>query len=133
MNNSARSAYLDATVATACPARLLVMLCERLVIDVQRAVDALERAAAADAHAQLVHAQDIVIELRVSLRPEEFRGGKELAALYTYLHQRLILANVRKDTVLALECLGLVTGIRDTWREAALQASGVHAAATRSA
>ena len=36
MTHHARAAYMDATIATASPSRLLVMLFDRLVLDVQR-------------------------------------------------------------------------------------------------
>ena len=38
----------------------------------------------------LVHAQDIVLELRGSLKPELFAGGEELGAIYDHLHQQLV-------------------------------------------
>ncbi len=123
MSTNARAAYLDASIATASPARLLVMLYERLVLDVQRGLEAQRRGDFEEAHRQLLHAQDIVMELQTSLRPEMFKGGHELASLYGYLHRRLILANIRKDASVTEECLTLVTGLCDTWRQAALDAA----------
>jgi flagellar secretion chaperone FliS len=120
MMNNARAAYVDASIATASPARLLVMLFDRLVLDVQRGLDAQRTGDFEETHKQLSHAQDIVMELQVSLRPEEFKGGYELAALYSYLHRQLIQANVRKSTAITDEVLTLVTDLCDTWRQAAL-------------
>ena len=120
MMTDARAAYMDASVATADPSRLLVMLCDRLVLDVQRALGAQVAGHHETAHQQLVHAQAIVTELRVSLDPEGFQGGAELAALYDYLYQQLILANIRRDQAVTEECLQIVTQVADTWREAAL-------------
>ncbi|MBO9521603.1 MAG: flagellar export chaperone FliS [Nocardioidaceae bacterium] len=122
MMTQARAAYLDASIATASPARLLVMLLERLVLDVQRGLDALLDDPA-EAHRQLTHAQDIVLELQGSLRAEELNGGHQLAALYGYLHRRLVQANVRKDQEVAAECLTLAGQLRDIWRDAALAAA----------
>jgi flagellar protein FliS len=120
MMTDARAAYMDASVATADPSRLLVMLCDRLVLDVQRALGAQVARHHETAHHQLVHAQAIVTELRVSLDPDGFQGGAELAALYDYLYQQLILANIRRDSAVTEECLQIVTQVADTWREAAL-------------
>jgi len=120
MMTDARAAYMDASVATADPSRLLVMLCDRLVLDVQRALGAQVAGHHETAHHQLVHAQAIVTELRVSLDPEGFRGGAELAALYDYLYQQLILANIRRDSAVTEECLQIVTQVAETWRDAAL-------------
>jgi flagellar secretion chaperone FliS len=122
MKTNARAAYLDASVATASPARLLVMLFDRLVLDVQRGLEAQRNGDLPETHRQLTHAQDILLELATSLRPEEFRGGYDLAALYGFLHRQLVMANVRKDAAITDEVLTLVTELCDTWREAALRA-----------
>lgn len=121
MMNDARSAYLDASVTTASPARLLVMLYERLVLDCQRALEAQQAGDHATAHAQLLHAQEIVIELNSSLDTEMWTGGPAMASLYDYLHVRLVRANVDRDPAITEHCLGLVTDLCQTWREAALQ------------
>ncbi|MFC6288148.1 flagellar export chaperone FliS [Nocardioides sp. GCM10027113] len=124
---SARTAYMDASVQTASPAKLLVMLYERLVLDVQRALEAQQAGDHLVAHAQLVHAQDIVIELRSTLKTDAWDGGPALASLYDYLLSRLVSANVKRDAELTRHCLELVTGLAETWREAALQTLAVGA------
>ena len=121
MTKNARATYLDASIATASPARLLVMLFDRLVLDVQRGLDAQRRGDFEETHPQLTHAQDIVMELQSSLRADEFKGGYDLAALYSFLHRQLVLANIRKDAVITDEVLTLVTDLCDAWRQAALQ------------
>lgn len=116
-----REAYLSASVATASPSQLLVMLYERLVLDLQRATDALRRGEPSQAHGQLLHAQDIVAELRSTLRVDAWDGGPGLAALYDYLYGELVRANVGKDLATAEFGLHVATTLRDTWRDAALQ------------
>ena len=116
-----REAYLSASVATASPAQLLVMLYERLVLDLQRATDALRRGEPSQAHDPLLHAQDIVLELRSSLRVDAWEGGPGLAALYDYLYGELVRANVAKDLTTAEFGLHVASTLRDTWRDAALQ------------
>lgn len=120
MTTNARAAYLDASVATASPARLLVMLLERLVLDVQRGLAAQRSGDLEETHRHLVHAQDILLELQASLRADQFKGGYDLAALYGFLHRQLVMANVHKDATITDEVLVLVTDLCDTWREAAL-------------
>ncbi|MCW2754245.1 MAG: fliS [Marmoricola sp.] len=130
MMTTARATYMDASVATASPARLLVMLFDRLVLDVQRGLEAQHRRDLEEVHRQLTHAQKIVLELRLSLKPDEFDGGARLDSLYAFLYRRLIEANVRKDAAIIDECLGLVSVLADTWREAALESAGNPALAT---
>jgi flagellar protein FliS len=120
MMTDARAAYMGAAVSTADPSRLLVMLCDRMVLDVQRARTAQLAGHHEEAHHQLVHAQAIVTELRNSLDPEGFEGGAQLAALYDYLYHQLVLANIHRDVERTGKCEQLVTEIADMWRQAAL-------------
>jgi flagellar protein FliS len=121
MMSNPRAAYLGASVSTASPARLLVMLCERLVLDVTRGLNAQTAGDHQEAHRQLVHAQEIVLELRVSLDVDAWDGGPALASIYDFLRSELIRANVSQDATRTEGCLKLVTDLCDTWREAALQ------------
>lgn len=123
----ARTAYMDASVQTASPSRLLVMLYERLVLDCRRALAAQQAGDHAAAHHQLVHAQDIVTELRSTLRTDQWEGGPALAALYGHLLVQLVDANVKRDPARTEHCLELASGLADAWREAALQHAGVGA------
>lgn len=120
MMTNARAAYMNASVTTADPAHLLIMLCDRLVLDVGRGLSAQRTRDYPEAHNQLVHAQAIVMELRTSLRPELFPGGEQLGAIYDHLHGQLVLANVRKDVEATEHCLDLAGAIAETWREAAI-------------
>lgn len=115
-----REAYLAATVATASPQQLLVMLYERLTLDLQRASDALRNGEPSKAHEPLLHAQEIVLELNASLDASAWDGASNLAALYDYLHSELVKANVGKNLRVTDFCLDIVSTLRDTWREAAL-------------
>ncbi|TIC83513.1 flagellar export chaperone FliS [Nocardioides sp. GY 10113] len=119
----ARAAYTDNSLATASPARLLVMLMDRLVLDIERGLAATEAADWEEARRNLLHAQDIVLELEVGLDADAMTGGKQLAALYAYLRGRLVDANVHRDATAATEARGLAQHLAETWRQAALQAA----------
>lgn len=125
MYNDPRAAYMDASVATASPARLLVMLYERLVLDVRKGLAAQQQGDHQEAHNQLLHAQDIVLELRASLDVDAWEGGPGLASIYDFLHVQLIRANIKRDTATTESCLLLVEDLCATWRQAALAASQV--------
>lgn len=114
------SAYVQASVETASPARLLVMLYDRLALDCRRALAAQESGDHQAAHAQLLHAQEIIALLQSSLRPEIWDGGPALNSLYSHLLVELVRANVDHDTAKTAHCLDLVTGLADAWREAAM-------------
>lgn len=121
--HSAQSAYRENSVATASPARLLVMLVERLVLDGERAHAAQQAGDWPSAHQHLLHAQEIVIELESSLDVDRMPAGKQLAALYQYLRELLVQANVRRSAPTTEEALGLSRQLCDTWREAAMAAA----------
>jgi flagellar protein FliS len=118
-----RARYLGDSVATASPARLLVMLYERLVLDLTQAEAALAAADRGAAAQRLMHAQEIVIELRTSLKMDVWDGAANLAAIYGFLLGELIAANVQGDPQKVVECRGLVEPLLDAWREAALTAA----------
>ncbi|MBB3083145.1 flagellar export chaperone FliS [Geodermatophilus sabuli] len=115
-----RARYLGDTVATASPQQLLVMLYDRLALDLERAETALAARDREEASAQLQHAQEIVFELRSSLQVDVWEGGPRLAALYTWLIGELIQANVKADRNRVVSCRQVVEPLRDAWRQAAV-------------
>lgn len=121
--HSAHSAYRENAVATASPARLLVMLVERLVLDGERALAAQQSGDWPAAHQHLLHAQDIVAELESSLDVDRMPAGRQLLSLYQYLRGCLVEANVKRNPAKSEEALGLARQLCDTWREAAMAAA----------
>ena len=116
---SLRSRYLGDSVATASPQRILVMLYDRLVLDLERAELALETGDRTEAAAQIQHAQDIVFELRESLRVDAWEGGPRLAALYSWMITELVQAGVKRDRNRVAACRQIAEPLRDAWRQAA--------------
>ncbi len=118
--NNAQNAYVAQSVSTASPARLLVMLLDRLVLDVQRAISAQESGDHLAASPDLMHAQEIVLELKTSLRLDVWEGAAQLSSIYDWLYRELIRANVNRDVAVTRDCLGIIEPLVETWREAAL-------------
>jgi flagellar protein FliS len=114
-------AYVQASVETASPARLLVMLYDRLALDCRRAIAAQESGDHQAAHTQLLHAQEIVAMLQSSLRSDVWDGGPALNSLYSHLMVQLVRANVDRDVTKTVHCLDVVDGLADAWREAAME------------
>ena len=117
--SDARSAYNGTSASTASPEQLLVMLYDRLVLDIERGGRALQAKKFDQANEYLTHAQAIITALSTSLDAEGWVGGPELLALYDYLNRRLIQANVRHDLRAAAEVLSHCRALRDTWKQAA--------------
>ncbi len=116
---SLRARYLGDAVSTASPQQLLVMLYDRLALDLERGQVALAQKDHDTANQQLQHAQDIVLELLSSLQVDAWEGGPRLAALYRWLHTELMAANLKKDANRVASCRQVVEPLRDAWREAA--------------
>ncbi len=121
---SLRARYMGDAVTTASPQRLLVMLYDRLALDLERAQAALAEGDRQEASGQLQHAQDIVLELRSSLKVDVWDGGPRLAALYAWLLTELVNANVRRDVNRVASCRQVVEPLRDAWRQAAASLAG---------
>ena len=114
-----RRGYLAATVATAAPSRLLVMLYDRLALDVDRAELALRTGETEAASTQLLHAQDIVSELLSSLDVDAWDGAPGLLSIYTYLLTELVETNRTADPERALACRSIIAPLQDAWHGAA--------------
>ncbi|GAB3596318.1 hypothetical protein GCM10027446_22980 [Angustibacter peucedani] len=123
-NAYARAAtrYGDDAVQTASPQRLLVLLYDRLSLDLQRAHQAQLDGHREAAHLNLAHAQDIVAELLSSLDVDAWAGATDLSRLYTWLLAELTRANVRMDAALTAGCLEVVEPLREAWTAAAASA-----------
>jgi flagellar secretion chaperone FliS len=119
---SPRDRYLSDSINTASPAKLLVMLYDRLILDLGQGEEALRNGERETAHDRLTHAQEIVLELRTSLDVEAWSGAPGLANLYGWLLTELIGANIGRDADRVAACRALVEPLRDAWREAAVAA-----------
>ncbi len=118
-----RARFLANSVATASPARLLTMLYDRLVLDLARAEEAQRANQRIAASAQLIHAQEIVLELTSSLVVDAWDGGPGLLNLYTFLHSELVRANISGDADKTAACRAIVEPLRDAWHAAAIELS----------
>ena len=116
---SLRARYMGDTVTTASPQRLLVMLYDRLALDLERAQAAMAAGDRCEGGAQLQHAQEIVLELLSSLQVDAWEGGPRLAALYNWLVTEMMAANVKADANRVASCRQVVEPLRDAWRQAA--------------
>ena len=119
-NPAMRERYLADSIATAPPAKLLVMLYDRLVLDLNRGEDALRAGDRVTASTHLIHAQDIVLELRTSLKLGAWEAANGLSQVYTFVLTELIHANMNGETKRVADCRGLIEPLRDAWREAAM-------------
>jgi flagellar secretion chaperone FliS len=117
--SAARNAYAGQGMSTASPARLLVMLYDRLLLDLRRADAAQTEENWNEALAQLFHAQTIVLELSSSLRPELWSAGEGLLTIYGYVSRLIARATTGHDREATRKAIDVVEPLLESWREAA--------------
>ena len=110
--------YRSHSVTTAGPAQLVLMLFDGALTAIEKATRAMAVAppAADTVHVELTRAQDIVLELQMSLDHEV--GGAisaSLDALYAFCLEQLVAANVAKSSEPLAPVARIIGEIRDAW------------------
>lgn len=113
---NAYAQYNNSKVLTASPAELTLMLYEGAIKFCNIAVTAIEQKDIQKAHTNIVKTQKIVEHFRLTL-DMKYPVAQDFERVYLYLEQRLITANVKKDTEILNEVLEHLRSMRDTWKE----------------
>ena len=117
----ARNTYLANAVAGAPRERLLTMLYDALVNNIAVAEDALDRKDFFVLNERLLRAQEIVLVLRGSLKPEIWSGGPALMSIYAYVYKLLVRGNVHKDATALADARKVLEPLQAAWHVAAEQ------------
>lgn len=115
--NKAFSQYKEDAVFTSSPEELTLMLYNGLVKFIMQAQKAIDEKNLEKANSSIIRAQDIVNEFRATLNMK-YEISKNLRALYDYMYERLVTANIKKDKEILEEILDMSKELRDTWAEA---------------
>lgn len=99
---------------TATPAQRIVMLYDRLGLDLTRANDSTD---AHDRGQHLSHAMEVLAELRASLDITAGGPAENLASIYGYLLRELVAAR-GGDTARLTSVRSMVSSLRDAWAQA---------------
>lgn len=100
------------------PMRLVVLLYERATRDVAEGRAAIVDGRPAERHRCLVHAQEIIEELSYAVRPDLWDGGDSLLAVYEYVLELLVKANVSNNLRALDEAATLIAELSTAWHEA---------------
>ncbi|MCL2497760.1 MAG: flagellar export chaperone FliS [Symbiobacteriaceae bacterium] len=121
--NTYQTAYRKNQIQTATPQQLVLMLYERAIRDLRQTTEAIEAADLLNANKLLLHVEDILNELLISLDldlPVD-EGGQialDLGRLYDHYIVRCREANITKDPAIVAELQQHLSDLRDTWVEA---------------
>ncbi|QDH20842.1 flagellar export chaperone FliS [Saccharibacillus brassicae] len=124
MINSPYERYRQSSVQTSNPAQLVVMLYDGAIRFVNTAMNGLKERKYETVNTNLGKAQTIISELMSTLN-FAYPISKELFSLYEYINHLLIQSNIKKQEEPAVEALGYLSELRETW----LEASKAYAAA----
>jgi len=117
MTRDASNEYLRNAVLTASPEQLQLMLYDGAIRFSRQAKDALARRDLETSCESLLRAQKIVLEMEAGLRPDvNPEMCERMSQIYTFVHQRLVDANMHRDTVAIDEALRILEHQRETWR-----------------
>ena len=119
----AGNAYQAQAVETAGPVQLVVMLYDGAITAIAKATNAMDRTdpeALEVVHRELTRAQDILLELQLSLDHE--LGGSiatSLDAIYGFCLEQLTTANITKDPTPLTAVTQSLVDLREAWVQAA--------------
>lgn len=116
--------YLENSINTASPAKLVEMLYQNSIERLEKSKIMIKNKDFSEANKQIIRVQDIITELNVSLDMKA--GGKiaeNLRALYNYMNRRLIEANLKKDLEIVEEVKIMIKELLETWKEAMIKAN----------
>lgn len=110
-------AYMEHRILSAKPEELTLLLYEGIVRFLKQSKLYIEQKQIEKASNSIIRAQDIVDELNNTL-DMEFEVSKGLRSLYTYINEKLVDANIKKDIHIIDEVLPICEELRDAWKEA---------------
>lgn len=103
-------------ILTASPAELTLMLYEGAIKFANIAVMGIEQNDIEKAHNNIRKVQRIIEEFQVTLN-HNYPVAESFDQVYSYLQDRLLEANLKKDKDILEEVLGYLRELRDTWKE----------------
>ncbi|MBR1633447.1 MAG: flagellar export chaperone FliS [Lachnospiraceae bacterium] len=114
--NNGYAAYQTNRILTASPADLTLMLYEGAIKFCNIAIMACEKKEIEKAHINIRKTDAIIEEFQLTL-DHKYEVAKDFDQVYTYLRQRLLAANLKKDPEILEEVLKHLRTMRDTWKE----------------
>ena len=123
LNKQGYAAYANNRITTATPAELTLMLYEGAIKFCNIAVAAIEQKDVEKAHNNIVKVENIITEFQATL-DHKYPVAQDFDNVYSYLRERLLEANLKKDTEILEEILQHLRTMRDTWKEV-MQEAGI--------
>ena len=121
---NAAAAYQNNRIKTASPAELTLMLYEGAIKFCNIALEAIDEKDIDKAHLNIIKAEKIIAYLRSTL-DFKYPVAQDFENVYSYLYDRLVAANVRKEREVLEEVLTHLREMRDAWKEVMKNGKGI--------
>lgn len=116
LKNNAYAAYANNKILTASKSELTLLLYDGAIKFCNMAIAAIKENDVQKAHVNIVKVEKIIEEFQSTL-DHKYPIAKDFDNVYSYLHQRLVQANIQKDAEILGEVLEHLRTMRDTWKE----------------
>ncbi len=113
---NAYNQYANSKIMTATPAQLTMMLYDGAIKFCNVAIKAVEDGDVEKAHNNIRKVENIVTEFRSTL-DFKYPVAQDFENVYSYIYERLVEANMKKDKEILEEVLKHLRTMRDTWEE----------------
>jgi flagellar protein FliS len=110
--------YQRTQTQTASPGELIVMMYGGAIKFLTVARQKIESGDVEGSHRSLLRAQEIVLELMVSVDTAVGPVAKNLFDLYEFMHRHLVEANVKKDPAMVGDVVSLLRELLQAWEQA---------------
>lgn len=118
MYTNAYGVYKNNSVNFASKEQMLLMLLDGAVKFAKRGKLAIQEKDIKMAHNSITRTQDIFTELKVTLDPNAGDWAKQMFNVYSFINDRLLQANIKKDEAIMDEVIPLIEEVRNIWNEA---------------
>jgi flagellar secretion chaperone FliS len=99
------------------PQELTALLYEGIIENLEQAIEHINEKSFIEANIKLQRTNDILHRLGVGLKYEAGPISEQLDVLYNYIADQVILANMKKDTVILQDMISLIAPIAQAWNE----------------
>lgn len=107
---------LESAMSTTYPDKMLLMLFNGAVKNIENAQRAIKDKDFDRAHVQIIIVQEIISRLMLNL-PNECQMSQDLIQTYENLHSKLVDANIKKDIGILTEIRTLMINLQNCWQQ----------------
>ena len=106
--------FMEQSVSTMSPVQLIVALFDKSEQELKKAIYYIENSDFENVNKSLTKVQNIVLTLNGSLKMK-YEISEQLSALYDYLYEQLVQANIHKDAEIVRQLLPFFSELKDSF------------------